>query len=66
MIYKKQLDYNNVVEELGDIEFYMAGIRMELGITREHTLEMNMLKLAKRYPNFEYTNERAQQRADKQ
>lgn len=65
VIYDKPLDYENVVEELGDIEFYMQGLRMELGILRAETLTKNMTKLAKRYPNFQYTNQRAQERADK-
>lgn len=65
IIYDKVLDVENVVEELGDIEFYMEGLRQALGITREQTLTANMDKLAKRYPNYEYTNERAHDRADK-
>ena len=65
-IYNKPIDYNNVVEELGDLEFYMAGVRAALSIAREDTLRCNMEKLAKRYPNFQYTNERAQKRADKE
>lgn len=65
IIYNKPLDVENVIEELGDIEFYMQGLRMELNIYREQTLVANMAKLAKRYPNFEYTNQRAWDRADK-
>jgi len=64
-IYDKPLDRANVIEELGDLEFYMAGVREALAITREQTLVANMEKLAKRYPNYEYTNERAKERADK-
>jgi NTP pyrophosphatase (non-canonical NTP hydrolase) len=64
-IYGKPVDRENVIEELGDLEFYMQGLRMELGITREATLMHNMEKLAKRYPNYQYTNDRATARADK-
>lgn len=64
-IYGRPLDRENVIEELGDLEFYMQGLRMELGITREETLQQNMAKLARRYPNYQYTNERANERADK-
>ena len=64
-IYQKELDLENVIEELGDLEFYMEGLRQGLNITREETLEHNKTKLLKRYQNFDYTNEAAQQRADK-
>ena len=64
-IYGKPVDRENVVEELGDLEFYMQGLRMELGITREETLQHNMEKLAKRYPGYKYSNQRAHDRADK-
>lgn len=45
VFYGKPLDVTNVVEELGDIEFYLEGIRQNLGITREQTLEANVNKL---------------------
>lgn len=63
--YDKPLDYVNVVEELGDLEFYMQGLRSRLGITRDATLTENMSKLGRRYPNFQYNNQAAQDRADK-
>lgn len=65
VIYRKPLDVCNVVEELGDIEFYMEGIRQELNITREMCLEANIRKLQKRYSDLKYTNQKAQDRADK-
>lgn len=64
-IYRKELDRANIVEELGDLEFYMEQIRQELFITREETLKGNMEKLAKRYEKFKYTDQQAQARADK-
>lgn len=65
-IYVKLIDRQNVIEELGDLEFYMEGIRNGLGITREETLTHNMAKLAKRYgDDYSYTNVAAQARADK-
>ena len=63
-IYNKTLDIDNVVEELGDIEFYLAMIRRTLGIHREVTLRHNITKLLKRYPAG-YTDMAAQLRADK-
>ena len=64
-VYNKPIDRENIIEELGDIEFYLAGIRSALGISRDETLAHNMAKLAKRYPRG-YSNEAAQLRADKQ
>lgn len=70
LIYGKALDRENVVEELGDLEFYMRGLRDALGITREETLEHNLNKLLTgknaRYGKGEFSNEQAQNRADKQ
>jgi NTP pyrophosphatase (non-canonical NTP hydrolase) len=64
VIYEKTLDINNVIEELGDIEFYLEGIRASLGITRLETLANNVLKLDQRYGEG-YSNSAAQERADK-
>lgn len=66
VIYRKPLDLQNVIEEMGDIEFYMEGLRQSLGITRDQTLEANTAKLLKRYPHGIYTNGAAQARADKE
>lgn len=63
-IYNKPLDRVNIVEELGDIEFYMEGLRQELGITREETVEGNITKLKKRYGE-KYSDRAAQERKDK-
>ncbi len=65
VIYKKPLDRENVVEELGDLEFYLEGLRQGLGVKREITLIHNLEKLAKRYKGYQYSNEAAQARADK-
>jgi len=64
-MYKKPLDLDNLIEELGDLEFYMEGIRYAVGIPREATIVANLTKLSKRYPK-RYTNKDAQERADKQ
>ncbi len=65
-IYCKEIDRENVVEELGDLEFYLEGLRQGLHITREEVLEANAVKLSKRYSSGSYSNAQAQQRADKQ
>lgn len=64
-IYCKPIDRDNVIEELGDLEFYMEGLRQGLSITREETLAHNIAKLGKRYEGHNYSNQAAQDRADK-
>ena len=65
VVYNKPLDLANVIEELGDLEFYMEGLRKSLMITREETLQANMQKLSKRYEGLKYSDQAAQDRADK-
>lgn len=64
-IYRKPIDRANVIEELGDLEFYMEGLRQGLGITREETIDANIAKLSKRYSSGSYSDKHAQERADK-
>lgn len=65
-IYQKPLDLENVIEELGDLEFYMEGLRQSLNLTRIETLMENIAKLKKRYSNGQYSNDQANERADKE
>lgn len=65
VIYNKPLDRENIIEELGDLEFYMEGLRDALEITREQTLAANCEKLAVRYGSGSYSDKQAQLRADK-
>jgi NTP pyrophosphatase (non-canonical NTP hydrolase) len=65
VIYERDIDMVNVIEELGDLEFYMEGLRQNLNITREETIEGNIKKLGKRYNDFKYSNKAAHDRADK-
>jgi NTP pyrophosphatase (non-canonical NTP hydrolase) len=65
-IYRKPLDVGNVVEELGDLEFFLAGVRKLLNIDRSTTLRANIAKLKKRYDTLSYSNAAAIARADKQ
>jgi NTP pyrophosphatase (non-canonical NTP hydrolase) len=66
VIYNKEFDRENAVEELGDIEFYMEQFRQRTGITREETIEKNISKLMKRYHSGKFTDQHAQDRADKE
>lgn len=65
VIYKRALDLDNVVEELGDLEFYMEGLRQALYLNRGDILQSNIDKLSKRYQGGIYSNTSAQERADK-
>lgn len=64
-IYNKPLDRENIIEELGDLEFYMEGLRQAIGVAREEVIEANVQKLRKRYSSGKYSDKQAQDRADK-
>jgi uncharacterized protein YabN with tetrapyrrole methylase and pyrophosphatase domain len=61
---KGQSIFDNIVEEHGDLEFYLNGIREALNIHREFVLRRNIEKLEQRYGSS-YSNEAAEERADK-
>lgn len=54
----KTLDEINVVEELGDAQWYMALAASELGVTLEKVQEINISKLKLRYPE-KFTEDKA-------
>jgi NTP pyrophosphatase (non-canonical NTP hydrolase) len=64
-VYNKVLDLANVIEELGDLEFYMEMMRQAIGVDRDYILNKNMDKLSRRYPKG-YTDAHAAQRMDKE
>lgn len=69
VIYEKELDLANVNEELGDLEFYLEGIRQaKLVLLDRFAIRAdNMAKLLKkRYPDGVYTDHHANQRLDKE
>lgn len=63
-VYGRELDIENVIEELGDLEFYAQAMRSVLGLSRHEVLQANVEKLLKRYP-VGYTDAQAIARADK-
>ena len=65
-VYGKPVDRENLIEELGDIEFYLQALRDLVDVRREEVLAANVAKLTKRYPDGVYTDEHAIARADKQ
>jgi NTP pyrophosphatase (non-canonical NTP hydrolase) len=64
-IYQKPLDRENVIEELGDLKFFITEIMTRLEISDVEVEQANKAKLAKRYKSLAYTDQQAQDRADK-
>jgi NTP pyrophosphatase (non-canonical NTP hydrolase) len=64
-IYGKPLDLANVIEELGDLRFYMEGLCNVLDLSDQEVIQGNMNKLAQRYKSLTYTDGAAIERADK-
>lgn len=64
--YGREIDRENVIEELGDLRFYMQAIMNMLGISEIQILNHNAAKLAKRYNGLVFSEQAANIRADKQ
>lgn len=58
------LDEDNVIEELGDLCFYLEAACQAIKIKRDDIEEINMAKLFERYKDG-YSDKQAQDRADK-
>jgi len=56
--YGKELDVTNLIEELGDLYWYINVAQDTLAITTEEVQELNIKKLKARYPN-KFTKETA-------
>ena len=65
VIYQKPLDIENIKEELGDLLFYMSNLMQSVGLSFEEVLQHNIDKLSVRYSSGKYSNQQAQERADK-
>ena len=63
-MYNQELDRENVVEELGDIMFYITALVDLLGIDKNYVIQHNIEKLSKRYADG-YSNKAAKERKDK-
>lgn len=66
VMYNKPLDVENVIEELGDLYFYMEALEQALGLSKEAIIRHNISKLSIRYSSGSYSDTQAQERADKQ
>lgn len=49
-VHGRLTDVDRLIEELGDVEYYLARLRSLYGISREEILEANVTKLDARYP----------------
>ncbi len=65
VIYDKKLDYDNLIEEMGDIEFALQALRNHFAVDRGTIIDRNIQKLKERFPLGTYSDMQAQQRADK-
>lgn len=64
-VYGKPLDTDNILEEGGDILFYITALLTECGHSLEDAMYHNIAKLEKRYPKG-FSQADAIARADKQ
>lgn len=64
VIYRKELDVANIIEEIGDLQFYIEGLCQAIGHSPGFCMAANIDKLQKRYANG-YSDKAAQERADK-
>ena len=65
IFYRQEFDVVNVVEELGDILFYVSAVCETIGVSMDYVMLTNKEKLERRYPEG-YSNEDAKERKDKQ
>jgi NTP pyrophosphatase (non-canonical NTP hydrolase) len=65
IIYDKPLDVMNVIEELGDLMFFITALMNKMNLSMENVLQANVVKLNKRYPALQYSDSAAQARLDK-
>lgn len=61
-----QTIYAKIIEELGDLRFYMQAVQQIFSISEQAILDHNAAKLSERYVKLAYSDEAAQARADKE
>lgn len=66
VVYGKKEDMPNILEELGDLRFYIQAVQNIYGIPEQVILQYNAEKLSKRYASLRYSDREAIERADKQ
>ena len=64
-IYGKPRNMTHIIEELGDVEWYLQCAYNHYGLTRQEVIQANADKLAKRYGDLKYSDKDAIARKDK-
>lgn len=62
IFYGRELNEVNILEELGDIQYYVFRLLDLYNVTLSHIIHLNTDKLSKRYPNGLFTRKRANNR----
>ena len=57
--YGKTLDVQHLVEEVGDIMFYLNGLLAEVDVEWSEVLDLNIKKLEARYPDLRFNADHA-------
>ncbi len=65
VVYNKPADIPNIIEELGDLRFFMQATMGLYGISEQQILQHNACKLEERYEQLMFTEEAARARKDK-
>lgn len=64
LVYGQELDKENLIEECGDVMWYISLMLSALDVSLEDCMKQNIEKLKKRYPE-KFTEELAAKRLDK-
>jgi NTP pyrophosphatase (non-canonical NTP hydrolase) len=65
VVYNKAPDIPNIIEELGDLRFFIQATMGLYGISEQQILQHNACKLEERYEQLMFTEEAARARKDK-
>lgn len=66
VLYNKEIDPKKIIEECGDILYYMEVLLDTVGSTIDEARDENFKKLSKRYSSGAYSDAQAKARADKE
>lgn len=67
IIYEKDIDKDILLKMMASFQLYLVTFAAQYNLSRQQIQDANMLKLSKRYgSDFSYSNQKAQERADKQ
>lgn len=66
VLYNKELDVTKIIEECGDVLYYMEVLLDTVGSSIDEARQGNFEKLSKRYSAGSYSDAQAKARADKQ